>query len=344
MEQKLRNGKHQKLSSSAILKFRNSEPAFTLIELLVSVALLIVAISIALFATIGVNGLVQRSDARGTISEAGRTVGDELRRRVNDAPVGGVSLLEKYDNTATTPYAGIQVKSFSSAESFNTCTVIGRAVVNNSSADDEEIYSLSVTGSLVAAMIYRVDDAGRCPSSSPIYQNRLTSSQSTVKDMRFSLQTVDCSPVVTGCISKQLLRYSLTVELAQKVVGAASEAKKPTLTLQGALPIGLVNEAATLLAIDTTSLPNAVANCDYSKQLVASGGSGAGYSWSYGPSPPSWLLLGAETGILSATQPLQGTRPFTVRVADNANHTADRNLSLTVDPVGACQVDPGEPN
>ncbi len=306
---------------------------FTLIELIISVALLIVAISIALFAVIGSNGLIQKADARSAISESTRGVGEAIRRTVDNAPVGAVSPIIPNDDGKT--FAAVQVKSFSNLQSGNTCTVIGRAQVNlDPSNSGEEKYTFAKDGTLIALTIHNVDSGGLCPqlSTDPIYQNRLTNSQAIVKDSRFFIQNLACTVVTSSCVTKQLLRYSLTLEMALKGSGGTSEARKPTLTVQDGLPIGLVNEATTVLKIDTPTLSGGTVGEAYSRSVVASGGMPS-YSWSITAGAlPTGLSLAPTTGIISGTPTVANSFNFTVRVADSANpvNVATKDLSITV--------------
>ena len=216
-----------KFSDLVIQKFSNSRSGFTLIELVVSVALFIVAISIALFAVVGTNGLIQKADARSAVSESTRSVSEMIRQTVNNAPIGGVSILS---DQATT--VAIQVKGFSELQSSNTCTVIGRATATID-ASGEEKYTLAKSGAVIAILIYNLDSAGLCPKLNPIYQNRLTNHQAIVKEIQFSLQNIVCvgGAISPTCAIKQMLRYSLKLELAQKGAGGTSEARQPTLTV-----------------------------------------------------------------------------------------------------------------
>lgn len=314
--------------------------SFTLIELVISVALLLIAISIALFAVVGTNGMIQKADARSSISESTRGVGEAIRRTVANAPVGAISLLPDSTNAAA-----IQVKAFSDLQSGNTCTVIGRAQVNpDPTASGEEKYTIATTGTIIALLIYNVDSGGLCPTTSPIYQNRLTNTQAVVKDAQFTLQNIPCALVTATCITKQLLRYSLTLEMAQKGSGGTSEARKPTLTIQEGLAIGLVNEATTVLKIDTTSLPAANARGEYTASVVASGGMPPYKLWtisngSWFPGPPpggQGFSIDSNTGVITAgtlnPNAAGKTYSFTVSVTDSDNPASNttRDLSIAV--------------
>src|SRR3989344_403598 len=107
---------------------------FTLIELIISVALLIVALSIALFAVIGSTGLIAKTDARGAVSEGGRSVGDMIRRTVDNAPIGAVIMVDSESNGVN---EAIRVKAFSTLKSSVACTTIGRAVVATSNGEEK---------------------------------------------------------------------------------------------------------------------------------------------------------------------------------------------------------------
>ena len=91
--------------------------------------------------------------------------------------------------------------------------------------------------------------------------------------------------------------------------------------------------------IDPTTLPVATVGDSYSVQLTATGGSGAGYSFT-SVDLPSWLTL-SSSGVLYGT-PTSSTGsplPFTVTVTDSNNATGSRAYSLTVDP--ALTISPG---
>jgi len=70
---KLLNYEITKLNSNSVIQLfsnsviRRKRSGFTLIELIVSVALLLSALSIALFAVVGTSGLIQKTDARGVV-------------------------------------------------------------------------------------------------------------------------------------------------------------------------------------------------------------------------------------------------------------------------------------
>lgn len=311
-------------------EIRSWTRAFTLIELVVSVALLIVAISIALFAVVGSNGMIQKADARGVVSESNRSVGDAIRRVVGNAAIGTVGLRELNADGKTSP--AVQIKSFSSQESLNTCSVIGRATVKT--VGGEEQYTINKDGPVIALLIYNLDSGGLCPTATaPLYQNRLTNDRVVAKETRFDLQDIACQPS-SNCVTKQLLRYTLTLELMRKGSGGTSEARQSTLTVQTGLAIGLVNEATSALKIDTTTLSDGMVGVEYLAGLIASGGMPT-YGWSVsGGSLPSGLSLDELTGVISGTPTIAGPKSFAVELTDSANppSSTTKDFSLTIQP------------
>lgn len=90
------------------------------------------------------------------------------------------------------------------------------------------------------------------------------------------------------------------------------------------------------LAVTATSLPAGYVNIAYSAALTASGGSGAGYTWSVSSgSLPAWMTLTAATGVLSGTPSAAGTSNFTAEVTDSAGNTATQALAVTVSAVSS---------
>jgi hypothetical protein len=85
------------------------------------------------------------------------------------------------------------------------------------------------------------------------------------------------------------------------------------------------------LSITTTALPAAFTGSLYSQTLVASGGTGTGYTWTATSSNLSTYGLTLSTaGVLSGTPSVTGTASFTANVADSASHTATQPLTVTV--------------
>ena len=90
--------------------------------------------------------------------------------------------------------------------------------------------------------------------------------------------------------------------------------------------------SAPQLTVTTTSpLPAAVAGTPYSLVLTAIGGTQP-YRWSIGGDVPDGLRLAAETGTVSGTPQTRGTYSFTAQVTDNTGATANKVLTLTVNP------------
>ena len=86
------------------------------------------------------------------------------------------------------------------------------------------------------------------------------------------------------------------------------------------------------LAVSTSSLPNAFLTVLYSQTLTATGGSGAGYTWSLNSGTlPAGLTLSAA-GAISGTAVTTGTSNFVVKVTDSASNTATQSLNIVVNP------------
>lgn len=86
------------------------------------------------------------------------------------------------------------------------------------------------------------------------------------------------------------------------------------------------------LAITTTELPNGIVTVDYAATLMASGGNGS-YLWFIKTgSLPDGLLLTAVSGRIAGATGTAGTHVFEAQVASSDGQTAERSLSITVDP------------
>lgn len=305
---------------------------FTLIELIVSVALFLVAITIALLATVGTNGLVVRTDARSVIAEGGRVINDVLRRTVVNAPVGSVALLDKYSTNAN--YAGVQVKTYAWDQSQNVCQVVGRAVATT--ADNKETFTLDPAGTAMAVWIYPLDSGLHCPSltTPTLYQNRLTDKEAVVRDFQAQFITVNCNGVA-GCTTKQQLRYKFSLEVATASRGQSAETKRPSIEVDSSIPIGLINESIAGPDLITASIPHGASGQAYTAFAFSAVGGTPGYTWSLsGASLPSGMSL-SSGGILSGTpcSSCSGTTDITFTVTDSGNPQRhdSRILSLVID-------------
>ncbi|PYP87630.1 MAG: hypothetical protein DMF61_09775 [Blastocatellia bacterium AA13] len=103
-------------------------------------------------------------------------------------------------------------------------------------------------------------------------------------------------------------------------------------TVQRQLSI-TINSSTSPLQITTTTLGAATRNSAYSQQLAATGGIGS-YTWVVTSSPgplPAGLTL-SSSGMIGGAPSVSGSFSFTVQVTDSAQATAQRLLSLTVNP------------
>jgi large repetitive protein len=94
-----------------------------------------------------------------------------------------------------------------------------------------------------------------------------------------------------------------------------------------------INPAIPPISITTASpLPTGNVGAAYSQTLAATGGTPA-YTWSLasGNLPPGLSI--SSGGVLSGVPTTTGTYNFTVRVADTQQHTAQKALALTINPV-----------
>lgn len=83
----------------------------------------------------------------------------------------------------------------------------------------------------------------------------------------------------------------------------------------------------TTLSVNTSSLPSGVVGANYSKTVVASGGT-TPYAWT-ATNLPAGLSM-STTGVISGKPTAAGTTPVTVKVTDKNGATASRTLSLAV--------------
>jgi len=84
------------------------------------------------------------------------------------------------------------------------------------------------------------------------------------------------------------------------------------------------------LQVETSSLSDGRATLAFQQALEAIGGTGTGYQWSVSKGTlPDGLSID-PAGSISGTPAATGTKIFTVRVEDDAGHSAERELSLRV--------------
>jgi arylsulfatase A-like enzyme len=115
--------------------------------------------------------------------------------------------------------------------------------------------------------------------------------------------------------SGTLISYSIKVTDSSSTVTTLSNAGGYTVTQ----PLDITTASA---------LPGALTSAAYTQSLVATGGSGSGYSWNVtsGALPPG-ITLGTN-GAFSGTPTTAGTYSFTATVTDSAAHTVSQAFTL----------------
>jgi hypothetical protein len=128
--------------------------------------------------------------------------------------------------------------------------------------------------------------------------------------------------VITGPLAASATTSSTVV--IQVTDSSPTTVSSPALTLTVTPGPGITTGA---------TLPNGEVGAAYSQTLAASGGSGAGYTWSLtGGSLPAGLSPLSAGGVLSGTPTAAalGTTSFTVQVTDSLGGTATLVMSLTI--------------
>ena len=129
-------------------------------------------------------------------------------------------------------------------------------------------------------------------------------------------------------------------------LNAATGVVSGTPTVNGSFPFtalavdsqnNVATQGLTLLinpvvSVTTLTLPTAVVGAAYSQTLQATGGFGAPYTWILQSGVlPAGLALNGSTGVISGTPTATGST-FTVQASDSGNNTAQRTLTITVNP------------
>lgn len=229
--------------------------AFTLVELLIATVLLLLAISIALFATLGSNSTIQRTEVRSHLLEGTRETGNALKLAITTARVADAAIISSatYPNPANdlgasftkvaaaldTPGIAVEVRQFGATQADNICYVIGRADIRLGGGNEPYFY-LSPTGTSVVAVIFPSNEAGACQYSTVLYRGRLTSDKLVAKDFEIMLRKIDytCGAVENACSIGQL-RYRLNLETST-ALGREKRATQPvSIETVSSLPIGV---------------------------------------------------------------------------------------------------------
>ena len=135
----------------------------------------------------------------------------------------------------------------------------------------------------------------------------------------------------------------LTMAVSGAITGTPTEAANSLITVKAADAFGdsatdvfslVVNYVP--ISITTTSLPEGVVGINYPlTTLVATGGSGGGYTWAVtsGSALPPGLSL-SSGGVLSGKPTVSGTTSVNVTVTDSVSDKASATLSIGIDGPG----------
>lgn len=205
---------------------RVKQSGFTLMELLIAVTLMVLAITITLFATIGTNSLIERTEQRALIVQGTRETADSLRRGLAQTSVRNIALIDdvRYPNPQNdqnfelgrVAYGvneqgfALEMKRFGSAQRDNTCQLLGRARVVKDSGGNEQFF-LQPDGTQIALLVFRMNTAGLCEYSTSLYRGTLTSSTITVTNFSATIVKADYNCGTITCSVGQL-RYRLGIE------------------------------------------------------------------------------------------------------------------------------------
>jgi|GEM_PF-2891242 len=199
---------------------------FTLIELLVSVTLFLLAVTVALAATIGANNLIVRAEARSSVAEAARTLSEQLRR---------LAALSKASDVTVTQSDLVVIKTFSPSQAGNVCTNIGLAThsYDPDSGTEEFNFGGSENKTVLAVKIFPLLENGFC-GTEIVYQGRLA--EATVETTQ--LEFVKSTP--TGCGNDcALLRYRAVIREAGILQSESSQERRAVLDLTSSVALGV---------------------------------------------------------------------------------------------------------
>jgi len=197
---------------------------FTLVELLVAVGLFLLAITVAISATIGANNLIARAEARAAVVEGARTLTDQVRRLAANAKPGDI-VLEGNEV--------IVFRGFSPDQAANVCTYIGLARYSFDEQLGTENFEFTGDGrDTLAAKTYKLLENNVC--SELIYQGRLTEPGVEALALEFS------KIVPAGCgNSCAFIRYKFTLRESGIAQSAETERRRATLEIISSAAIGL---------------------------------------------------------------------------------------------------------
>ncbi|WP_339929198.1 putative Ig domain-containing protein [uncultured Brevundimonas sp.] len=152
----------------------------------------------------------------------------------------------------------------------------------------------------------------------------------------------------TFAVSAGSLPGGLTLAAGGGLTGTPNAAGSSTFTVTATDSAGntglraytLVISPGAVLTVNPASLPNGTNGTAYNATIIATGGTGAGYTFAVtSGSLPGGLTLAAG-GDLSGTPNAAGTSTFTVTATDSAGNTGVRIYTLVINPGAVLTINP----